>query len=213
MTKAEKLAQIEAEINSEMTIESDSVWNNEGFIEGVKRTRKEELSAERIAMIERQCAEVVASLPIYSAKTRENRKWNPSSRYDFNAFSIRNIARLISGIQYAALDHKAQMLSLTGLSDTLVERTAAAFGNLPYYSRNFNVVVDGTPGNAEELRNCLYQVVDRLSVAVQQPISIDVSEVTQARMDSTFKLARIRAENEAVEQEKAALVKASKVII
>lgn len=140
------------------------------------------------------CAAIVASMPVYSAKTRENRKWNPSQLYGFGS-KINALYMLLSGIQYAATEHKLQMLAITGLSETLIEQTLEAFGSPAYYSSNYHTIVDETPYNIPQLHQSIALLADILD------IQLDTTRITEGAMRSRFDVARLRAERQSAEAE------------
>lgn len=144
---------------------------------------------DRLSGIEAQCESVVSSMPIYSARTRKNRKWRPAALFGVSP-SVVKVYRLLTGIQYSAQEHKAQMLAITGLDEALIERTLNAFGQQPYYSRNYATVVEGTEYNIEELRECLSLIEVALNV------ELDKSTVNEANFAHMFRGAKLRAEKQ-----------------
>lgn len=142
---------------------------------------------DRLSDIEAQCESVVNSMPIYSARTRENRKWRPSALFGVGS-SVMRVYRILTGIQYSVQEHKVQMLALTGLDEALIERTLNAFGQQAYYSRNYATVVEETEYNVEELLKCLSLIEVALNV------ELDKSAVNEANFAHMFKSAKLSAE-------------------
>lgn len=166
--------------------------NNDNVVAARVQARLKTEATDKLNLLDTACSEIVASMPIYSARTKENRKWNPSKQYGMGN-QIALLTGLLSGIQYAAFEHKAQMLALTGLSEDLIEDTLAAFGNTAYYSSNYNVVVDATPANPTALASYLLLVEDALGV------TLDKASVNPTSVAHRFTAARLKAETKKAE--------------
>ena len=102
------------------------------FIQAKTQASIAQETADAIQTIESKCQVIIESMPIFSKKTRENRKWNPSNYYGLGSH-IGGIYRILTGILYSTTDHKVQLLAETGLYEDLVESTILAFGNTAYY--------------------------------------------------------------------------------
>lgn len=133
----------------------------------------EEDVTEFLNDIEAQCEAVVNSIDIYSAKTRENRKWNPGKEYSFST-QLNKFTSILIGIQYSADDHRVQMLALLGLSETIVAKTVKAFGKTAYYSKNYKVIVDEIPYNIDELQHMIGLMEKRLNISLDSKLLNDV---------------------------------------
>lgn len=153
-------------------------------------------ASDKLALLNATCDQIVSELPIYSVRTRENRKWNPSRQYGYGN-QIAMITGLLSGIQYSATDHKLQMLALTNLDEDLIEATLAAFGNTAYYSANYHTVVDEVPFNVPAILANLDLVEEALG------ITLDKSAINESTMRSHFTKARLTAEKKMAEVEAA----------
>lgn len=136
--------------------------------------------------LEAQCTAVVAAMPVYSAKTRENRKFNASKFYGLTN-DIATVLGLLSGINYAASAHKPQLLLTTGLNSTIIEQTLESLGSLSYYSKNYGIVVAAKPYSVEALKANLDTVAAMLN------ISLDTSCITEDTMKSLWLNAEVRA--------------------
>lgn len=136
--------------------------------------------------LEASCTAIVASMPVYNKKTRENRKFNSSKFYGFGN-QIASLVGLLSGINYSANDHKSMLLTTTGLNATTVEQTLDSLGSLPYYSANYGIIVEGRPGNAAQFKSNIKTVAAMLN------ISLDTSAITQDALDTLSKNAEVRA--------------------
>ena len=146
----------------------------------------------KLTSLNATCTEIVASMPITSAKTRESRKWSPSAIYGYGP-EIGRLVSILTGIQYSATAHKEQMLALTGLPEALIEATLDAYGSEPYYNRNYMTVVEGRPME-------LARFIENINlVAEVLDITIDTSKLTQAVVDVRYTSALLRAEKQATE--------------
>lgn len=152
---------------------------------------KNRISAEttkKLADMNLQCQTIVSDIPIYSAKTRENRKWNPSRQYGYNNH-IAELSGILSGIQYAAAEHKAHLLAITKLDADLIESTLQAFGSPAYYSRNYSTVVPETPADVATLKANLALIEYRLGLNLQ------LNDLTEKSVEDKFRTARVKAEH------------------
>ena len=144
-------------------------------------------TADAIQAIESKCQVIIESMPIFSKKTRENRKWNPSNYYGLGSH-IGGIYRILTGILYSTTDHKVQLLASTGLYEDLVESTINAFGNTAYYSETHKVIVPAIPYNIDTLIANLTLIADILN------INPDMQAVTEANLSKMFQSALAKAE-------------------
>ena len=167
---------------------------NEELLKAKTKIALTEDTSNKLKEIEAVCEQIVASMPILSAKTREVRKWNPSRQYGMGN-QIALLTGLLSGIQYSATDHKQQMLAATGLSEDLVDQTLTAFGSTAYYSVNYSEIVPAVPYDLLTLLNCLAIIQDVLGVI------IDKSFITDAAFKARFDLALVKAEKMKAEDE------------
>ena len=106
---------------------------------------------------------------------------------------IQLLTSLLSGINYAATDHKVMMLAATGLSEDLIEQTLEAFGSTVYYSNNYATVIAETPCNLSKLQDCIALIEDSLD------LTLDKSKLTLPTMSARFELARVVAERKEAE--------------
>ena len=146
-------------------------------------------TADAIQAVETTCQAIIESMPIFSKKTRENRKWNPSNFYGLGSH-ISGIYRILTGILYSTTDHKTMLLAETGLYEDLVESTINAFGNTAYYTDTHKVVVPAVPYNYDLLVSNLTLISDILN------INPDMQLVTEANLAKIFQAAQTRAEAE-----------------
>ena len=169
-------------------------FNNPILMQARVAASIDQQAASKLKMLNDACAAVVASMPIYSNRTRENYKWSPSQLYGFGN-KINSLYMLLSGIQYATTEHKLQMLDVTGISEVLIEQTLEAFGSMSYYSSNYHVVVDEVPYNVTKLKQCILLIANTLD------IQIDISRITEQFMRARFDAAKIKAERLKAEAE------------
>lgn len=149
-------------------------------------------TSDNIQAIESKCEAIIESMPIFSKKTRENRKWNPSNYYGLGSH-IGGIYRILTGILYSTTDHKVQLLSSTGLYEDLIESTILAFGNTAYYSETHKVIVPAIPYNTDTLLSNLTLISDILN------INPDMQAVTEANLSKMFKSAEAKAEADEIQ--------------
>ena len=185
LTEQVEIARLQAKLQS---------FDNPALLKAKVAATLNNTAASKLNDLNAACAAIVASMPIYSAKTRENRKWNPSQLYGFGS-KINSLYMLLSGIQYAATEHKLQMLAITGLSETLIEQTLEAFGAPAYYSNNYGTIVAETPYDIVALRQNIMLLADTLD------IYLDTSRITEQTMRARFDVAKLRAERQAAEAE------------
>lgn len=149
----------------------------------------------KLERLEAECTAVVAAMPVYSARTRENRKFNPTRFYGLGN-DIAIVIGLLSGINYAAREHRTQLMAKTGLNSTIIEQTLESLGSLSYYSKNYGVVVEAKPYSVESLKANLD------TVAAMMNISLDTSVINENSMKALWLNAEVRAlkqYNEAME--------------
>lgn len=140
----------------------------------------------KLERLEAECTAVVAAMPVYSARTRENRKFNPTRFYGLGN-DIAIVIGLLSGINYAAREHRAQLMAKTGLNSTIIEQTLESLGSLSYYSKNYGVVVEAKPYSVESLKANLD------TVAAMMNISLDTSVINENSMKALWLNAEVRA--------------------
>lgn len=211
MTKAQEiLAKINEEASARAAQLSDEALiaavTHPAYVGVLAASKAAEGKVEKLNNYLRQCEAIVAAMPIYSAKTRENVKFKPNSQFGLST-EVSKLIAICNGIQYAKAEHKAQMLAITGLSETLIEQTLADLGNLPYYNPNYGILVDGTMPNVEALKQ------DLLLVATTLGVTVDTSFMTQLFMDRRYETAMIREQKKEAESTKAAQAAVNKVII
>lgn len=149
----------------------------------------------KLERLEAECTAVVAAMPVYSARTRENRKFNPTRFYGLGN-DIAIVIGLLSGINYAAREHRTQLMAKTGLNSTIIEQTLESLGSLSYYSKNYGVVVEAKPYSVKSLKANLD------TVAAMMNISLDTSVINEDSMKALWLNAEVRAlkqYNEAME--------------
>lgn len=140
----------------------------------------------KLERLEAECTAVVAAMPVYSARTRENRKFNPTRFYGLGN-DIAIVIGLLSGINYAAREHRTQLMAKTGLNSTIIEQTLESLGSLSYYSKNYGVVVEAKPYSVEALKANLD------TVAAMMNISLDTSVINEDSMKALWLNAEVRA--------------------
>ena len=207
MTKKQRVLEAAlAEADTTIDLGLDSLYDNAVFVDLVKKTTVTDRIIAKIAASEATCKAIVAAMPIYSAKTRENRKWNPQRLYGMGD-QVNAIVGLATGIQYSAADHSALMLANTGISKTMINLVVDSLGNDPYYNRNYGVLVDGVKGNATELAKGIQLIGATIGVPV------DVSGITPEAMEAKYTRALIRAQADEADAQKTAIANEGKIVI
>lgn len=140
----------------------------------------------KLERLEAECTAVVAAMPVYSARTRENRKFNPTRFYGLGN-DIAIVIGLLSGINYSAREHRAQLMAKTSLNSTIIEQTLESLGSLSYYSKNYGVVVEAKPYSVKSLKANLD------TVAAMMNISLDTSVINEDSMKALWLNAEVRA--------------------
>ncbi len=126
-----------------------------------------------------ECGALVDATPVHNNKTKANRKWSGSRRFQFGS-QIDLMYQLATGILYACAEHKQLLLAHTGLSLELLEQVVESFGTPTYYSRNFNSIVEAKPYNVE--RACATVEVMQSELAVV----VDTSNLDLANFSLEF---------------------------
>lgn len=150
----------------------------------------------RLQQLVDECAELVASVPVYNAKTRTNRVWAGSHRYSHGT-QVDLMYQLATGILYACQEHKQLLLAHTGLSLELIERMVDAFGTPTYYSRNYHTVVEPKPYNLELIKSTVAVMQSDLGVV------IDDSALNEKNFEAEFVRAEATAQNNLMQAEEA----------
>lgn len=133
------------------------------------------------------CKRIVESMPVYSKRLKEDRKWNPSKRYAYGP-DIAEITGICSGIQYSAMEHRSAMLQVTDISEAFCNLWNQAIGRLPYYSEKTGAVELGTKPDKDLLLGLIYALEDQFEVI------IDKSLLTDGAVNTEFNTALVIAE-------------------
>lgn len=159
---------------------------NSNITRSIAMAQAANATTAKLERLEAECTAVVAAMPVYSAKTRENRKFNPTRFYGLGN-DIAIVIGLLSGINYAAREHRTQLMAKTGLNSTIIEQTLESLGSLSYYSKNYGVVVEAKPYSVEALKANLD------TVAAMMNISLDTSVINEDSMKALWLNAEVRA--------------------
>lgn len=133
-----------------------------------------------------ECAGIVASVPVYNQKTRTNRQWAGSHKYNYGT-QIDLMYQLATGILYACAEHKQLLLAHTGLDIELLEQMVKAFGTPTYYSRNYHSVVEEKPYDVSMVQSTISVMQSTLGVV------IDTSSVCSSTFADEFSKAKVTA--------------------
>ena len=164
-----------------------AIFSSEDIIKAQAAKTVRTATSDKLKQLDATCEEIVRSLPIFSSRTKENRKWNPSRQYGLGN-QVATLTGILSGIQYSVTEHREQMLALTGLDEDFIEETLEAFGSTAYYSQNYDMVIDEMPYDMNKLVNNIALIEQALD------IQLDKTKLTESVMSNRFEVARIRAE-------------------
>ena len=149
---------------------------------------------ETLQNLVNECAQIVASVPVYNSKTRTNRVWAGGHRYNYGT-QIDLMYQLATGVLYACAEHKQLLLAHTGLNAELLEQVVKAFGSPMYYSRTYHTIVEAKPATLELIKSTVNVLQSELGVVV------DTSEINKNNLELEF----VRGENNANAQMKLAV--------
>lgn len=207
--REKRLLEVKADIKARMEMSSLTrslaVLNNDKLTNSKVRLALVEESTNKLKALEIACNDIVDSIPIHSAKTREYRKWNPSRQYGLNT-QLAILTGILSGVQYSASAHKIQMLDVIGLSEDLVEQTLEAFGSTAYYSKNYVQVIDEVEYDMELLIENIALIEEALG------ISLDTARLNDTVMRNRFEIARVTAGRKCAEAETAIVLSNQKTL-
>jgi hypothetical protein len=147
-----------------------------------------------------ECAGIVASVPVYNAKTRTNRVWAGSHKYNYGT-QVDLMYQLATGILYACAEHKQLLLAHTGLNLELLEQFVKSFGTPTYYSRNYHTIVEEKPYQIDMVKSTVEVMQSELGVVV------DTNALTINNFEAEFVRAYSTA-TQAYEQAKEAIAEA-----
>jgi hypothetical protein len=173
--------------------------SEELFKAKVKLTANGEQTAKLQKLVD-ECAEIVASVPVYNAKTRTNRVWAGSHKYNYGT-QVDLMYQLATGILYACQEHKQLLLAHTGLNLELLEQMVKAFGTPTYYSRNYHAIVEAKPFEIDMVQSTVEVMQSELGVVV------DTTALTQNNFESEFVRAEVTAK-QTYDQAKEAIAEA-----
>ena len=86
------------------------------------------------------------------------------------------LSGLVTGIKYAANEHRELMLQATGLSEVLIDALNDAIGQRPYYSQTTGQVVEGKLFDVKTFKELVMILEDELNVM------FDLSGITEAKV-------------------------------
>jgi hypothetical protein len=135
-----------------------------------------------------ECAEIVASVPVYNQKTRNNRVWAGTHRYNMGN-QIDLLYQLATGILYACAEHKQLLLTHTGLDMEAIQTFVDAFGTPSYYSRNYHTIVEAKPYQVDVLQSAVAVLQSELGVVV------NTSALTEDNLKAEYDRAEVTAKN------------------
>jgi hypothetical protein len=161
--------------------------SEELFQAKVKLAANGEQTAKLQALVD-ECAGIVASVPVYNQKTRTNRVWAGSHKYNYGT-QVDLMYQLATGILYSCQEHKQLLLAHTGLNLELLEQMVKAFGAPTYYSRNYHTIVEAKPYEIGMVKSTVEVMQSELGVVV------DTSTLTSTNFETEFARAEVTAKN------------------
>ena len=129
----------------------------------------------KLKELEAACASIVQALPLQDRTAREIRKWRPVRVYRMG-LELELLSGLVTGIKYAANEHRELMLQATGLSEVLIDALNDAIGQRPYYSQTTGQVVEGKLFDVKTFKELVMLLEDELNVL------FDLSSITEAKV-------------------------------
>lgn len=140
---------------------------------------------EALQTLVNECAEIVAGVPVHNPKTRANRIWAGSHRYNYGT-QIDLMYQLATGILYSCHEHKQLLLAHSGLNLELLEQFTKSFGSPMYYSRTYHSIVEAKMYNIELLKSTVDVMQSELSVVIDTTgINADNLELEFVRAETT----------------------------
>jgi hypothetical protein len=171
-----------------------ALLDNDSYVDDLLADEIKEETNQKLTSLIENMEDIVASMPVYDSRTRENRKFKAMGEYGLGT-EFSKITGLLSGIQYSAKAHKDQMLAETGLSEVLIESTLDALGRRSYYSQNNATIVTAVPANVGRLKTLINRVADKLGV------ELDDSYLNQASFDTLEERALLKAQKQEAEDQ------------
>jgi hypothetical protein len=144
---------------------------------------------ETLQNLVNECAQIVASVPVYNSKTRTNRVWAGGHRYNYGT-QIDLMYQLATGILYSTAEHKQLLLAHTNLNSELLEQVVKAFGSPMYYSRTYHSIVEAKPACIDLITSTINVMQSELNVVV------NATEITANNLESEFVRGEITAHNQ-----------------
>ncbi len=114
---------------------------------------------------------------------------------------------LVSTASTSLEDHQAAMLSYLGISPILAEKVRQSLGSQPYFSKKSKLLVDGSIGNAEELRALILEVSAAMELGY-----VDTTAVTQDELRLMYTKGKLKAETQQLMHEKLSLMSATEAM-
>jgi hypothetical protein len=147
---------------------------------------EKKINTDKLKDILIKCEELVKSMPIMNKTTRENRKFNPTTRYGLGKH-IELVTSIISGIQYSTKEHKDLLLGITGLNEDLIEDALESLGSLTYFSPLSETLIHGKDYNLSALKDNLSIIGETLGV------QLNTSKLTEKNLKSQQEIAENKA--------------------
>jgi len=156
-----------------------NLLKSDSYKESLAKQYSIESTVDRLKSLITQCETVVNTIPVYDSVKKQDKKYNGRPLYGYGIV-MTNLYKLISGVMYSTTQHKELMLSITGLSEPVVESLVKAFGSPAYYSIRNSKMVEAIPFDSATI-NALLPIV-----AINLGIDIDVNDVNPSIMTHNF---------------------------
>lgn len=188
--KEELMARVMAKANTTIANAKTEILNNEKLMNLRVASYINDRAIAKLDSINSQCNELVSSMPVFNVKTKQDRQWRPSTQYGLG-MQVEKLIGIINGVHYSCATHKPYLLEILGISPIMLEETLSALGSLPYYNKNYGIVVDGTPADVDTLLGNLTLIAEALD------IQLDTKYINQANMDNRYTVAKANADKTA----------------
>lgn len=163
----------------------DAIFSNERIVDNIVAREASEVNLAHIKGIITICQQI-DPIKIENVDARVN--IYPVNEARFGK-ELGSLLGLITTAASALEQHQEAMLAYTGISPILAEKVRNALGTVPYFSKKSKIVVDGTVGNAEDLRALILEVASMMNLNY-----IDTSVITQQQLELMYTKGKLKAE-------------------
>lgn len=183
--------------------QADAIFNNPVLVDKMFQREQAEANLDRIQGIVKACQQIE---PVKIEGTDVKVNIYPVNELRFGK-ELGSLLGLISTASTALEDHQRTMLAYIGISPILAEKVRQALGSQPYFSKKSKLLVDGTIGNAEELKALVLEV----SAAMQLGY-VDTNTITQDELKLMYTKGKLKAETQQLMHEKLSMLSATEAM-